>query len=212
MGRWGTEFEPDRLADLETRMWKAYYRQQPARLFGLLVLALREQARVSWLVALRASLILTRAAAGFARAGGDYERFGPGIGAAYRLLGLPPSVDADEVGRRELHWWVVRREIGVTAGAAAGAAITDLYAALYELPSERVAAAGRLRGLAAEVRDRGAADDPDGPRGEGTAYWADVARLLRESYRQLHADLQSATGSASETSGSVLSDRQADAR
>ena len=68
MGRWGTEFEPDRLADLETRMWKAYYRQQPARLFGLLVLALRAQARVSWLLALRASLLLTRAAAGFARA------------------------------------------------------------------------------------------------------------------------------------------------
>lgn len=189
MGRWGTEFEPDRLADLETRMWKAYYRRQPVRLFGLLVLALREQARVSWLRALRASLLLTRAAAGFARASADYERFAPDIGRAYRLLGLPDGVDADEVGRRELRWWVVRREIGVTAGEAAGSAITDLYAALYELPRDRVAAAGRLRGLAAEVRDRGAESDPEGAGGSGSAYWPEVARLLEESYRQLRDDL-----------------------
>ena len=35
--------------------------------------------------------------------------------------------------------------------------------ALYDVPRERVAEAGRLRGMAAEVRDRGATDDPDGP-------------------------------------------------
>ena len=189
MGRWGADFEPARVASLETRMWKAYYRRQPVRLFAWLVLALREQARVSWLRALWASLLLTRAAAGFARAGGDYERFGPGIGRAYRLLGLPDSVDADEVGRRELRWWVVRREIGVTAGEAAGSAITDLYAAIYELPQDRVAAAGRLRGLAAEVRDHGAAADPEGAGGSGSTYWPEVARLLEASYRQLHDDL-----------------------
>ena len=189
MGRWGSEFEPDRLAALETRMWKAYYRRQPVRLFALLVLALREQAGVSWLRALRASLLLTRAAAGFARAGGDYERFAPDIGRTYRLLGLPDDVDVEAVARHELRWWVVRREIGVTAGDAAGAAITDLYAAIYELPRDRVAAAGRLRGLAAEVRDRGAEADPEGAGGDGSTYWPEVARLLRESYRQLRDDL-----------------------
>ena len=210
MGRWGTEFEPDRLAALETRMWKAYYRGEPARLFGLLVLALREQARVSWLRAIRASLLLTRAAAGFARAGGDYERFAPDIGRAYRLLGLPGDVDADEVGRRELRWWVVRREIGLTAGEAAGAAITDLYSALYDLPPEHVREAGRLRGRAAEVRDRRAATDPDGARGDGSAYWPEVARLLEESYRRLRADLDGAT--APTAGGTALSDRPAGGR
>jgi len=210
MGRWGSEFDPARLAALETRMWKAYYRRQPVRLFGWLVLALREQARVSWPRALRASLLLTRAAAGFARAGGDYERFGPGIGRAYRLLGLPASVDADEVGRRELRWWVVRREIGVTAGEAAGAAIADLYAAIYDLPQDHLAEAARLRGLAAEVRDRGAEEDPDGPRGEGAAYWPEVAHLLDASYRRLRDDLDG--GDVRVSAGSSLSDRPAGGR
>jgi hypothetical protein len=191
MGRWGTEFDPDELARLETRMWKAYYRRQPARLFGWLVLALREQAGASWPTALGASLLLTRGAAGFARADGDYERFAPDIARAYRMLGLPDDIDAEEVARRELRWWVVRREIGLAAGDAAGDAITRLYAAIYDVPEAQVAESARLRGLAAEVRDRGAADDPEGPRARGAAYWPEVARLLRNSYRSLREGLDS---------------------
>lgn len=185
MGRWGTDFDADRLATLETRMWKAYYRRQPARLFGWLVLALREQTHVGWPTTLAASLLLTKAAAGFARAFDDYERFASDIARAYRRLGLPDDVDAEEVARRELRWWVVRREVGLAAGEVAGDAITRLYAAIYDVPEATVAAAGRLRGQAAEVRDRGADIDPDGPTGPGRAYWPEVARLLRDSYRSL---------------------------
>lgn len=187
--RWGADFDPDELARLETRMWKAYYRRQPARLFGPLVQAIREQARVSWPRAVAASVLLTRAAAGFARATGDYERFAPDIGRAYRMLRLPDHVDAEAVARHELRWWAVRREIGLAAGTAAGDSIADLYATLYDVPRERVAEAGRLRGVAAEIRDRGANDDPAGPRGAGATYWPEVARLLRESYRSLSASL-----------------------
>ena len=189
MRRWGADFDPDRLADLETAMWKAYYRKQPARLYGYLLKGIREQAGVSWPRAILASLFWTRAAARFGNTVGetepDYDRFAPDIARGYRLLGLSPTVDADEVARRELRWWVVRREIGPAAGAAAGDAITSLYAEIYGLPEAAVAEAGRLRGEAAEVRDRGATDDPDGPRGRGATYWPTVARLLRESYRSL---------------------------
>lgn len=192
MGRWGADFDPDKLADLETAMWKAYYRRQPARLFGLLVQGVRVQAHASWPRALAASLFLTKAAAQFGRSTGDYDRFAPDIARGYRLMGLPASVDAEEVARRELRWWVVRREIGLAAGTAAGEAITRLYAALYDVPDAVVADAGRLRGEAAEVRDRGATRDPDGPTGRGASYWPEVARLLRDSYRSLHAALTSA--------------------
>ena len=187
--RWGADFEPDRLALLELRMWKAYYRRQPARLFGTLVLGLREQAHVGWPRALVAAVFLTKAAVGFARATGDYARFAPDVARGYRWLGLPGDVDMAAVAREELRWWVVRREIGLAAGSAAGDTIARLYAALYRVPVESVAEAGRLRGLAAEVRDRGANDDPDGPTGRGAAYWPEVARLLRESYRSLAAAL-----------------------
>ena len=84
----------------------------------------------------------------------------------------------------------MRREIGLEAGEAAGEAITNLYAAFYNVPPARVAEAGRLRGLAAEVRDRGAAADPTG---DGSTYWPQVARLLRQSYRSLSAAVGSGT-------------------
>ena len=190
MGRWGSDFDPDRLAELETGMWKAYYRRQPARLFGLLIRGLREQAHASWPRALVSSLLLTKAAIGFARSSGDYARFGPTIARAYRLLGLPRDVNAEEVARWELRWWVVRREIGLAAGNAAGEAISTMYAALYQLPIDRVAEAGRLRRIAAEIRDRGASTDPDGPTGQGDSYWPEVGRYLAESYRNLHTVLR----------------------
>jgi hypothetical protein len=188
---WGADFDPNRLALLELRMWKAYYRRQPARLFGVLVMALHEQADVSWPRALYAAALLTRAAVGFARASGDYERFAPDVARGYQALGLPASVDVSTVAREELRWWVVRREIGLAAGAAAGESIARLYAALYDVPLESVNEAGRLRGLAAEVRDRGATDDPDGPKGLGEDYWPEVARLLGASYRSLSRAIRS---------------------
>jgi hypothetical protein len=187
---WGHDFDPDRLALLELRMWKAYYRRQPVRVMTLLVQANHQQAGVSWPRAVAAALVLARAAAGFGRSDGDYDRFLPDIVRGYRMLGLPETVDAEAVARRELRWWVVRREIGLAAGEAAGDVIADLYAELYHVPKATVAEAGRLRGLAAEVRDRGAAADPDGPTGPGKGYWPEVARLLRDSYRSLSVALR----------------------
>jgi hypothetical protein len=183
---WGRGFDPDRLADLELRAWKAYYRHERVRLFGLLVLANREQAHVSWPTAVLAAFYLARGASRFARASTDYDRFLPDIARGYRALGLPADVDADEVARRELRWWVVRREIGLAAGNEAGRAITSLYSVIYGVAESAVEEAGRLRGLAAEIRDRGAAGDPSGSAAEGGAYWPEVSRLLIESYRSLY--------------------------
>lgn len=183
--RWGRDFDPDRLAAIELEAWKAYYRREGPRLFRLLIRANREQAGVDWIRAILAAFWLAWAAARFGRSTGEYDRYEPDIARGYRLLGLPRDVDVDEVARRELRWWVVRREIGLAAGEAAGAAITALYSAIYGVPEAAVAEAGALRGRAAEVRDRGATADPDGPTGPGFEYWSEVGRLLRDSYRSL---------------------------
>lgn len=191
---WGRDFDPDRLAALELGMWKAYYRRQAALLFRLLVRANREQAGIGLPRAIVAAFWLAYAAARFGASTGDYERFAPEIARGYRWLGLPETVDVDEVARRELRWWVVRREIGLAAGEAAGESIAALYSAIYDVPEEDVREAGALRGRAAEVRDRGASVDPDGPTGPGRGYWPEVATLLRDSYRSLRAALDDASG------------------
>jgi hypothetical protein len=76
------------------------------------------RAGVDWIRAILAAFWLAWAAARFGRSTGEYDRYEPDIARGYRLLGLPRDVDVDEVARRELRWWVVRREIGLAAGEA----------------------------------------------------------------------------------------------
>ena len=164
--RWGADFDPDRLALLELRMWKAYYRRQPARLFGTLVLGLREQAHVRWPRALVAAVFLTKAAVGFARATGDYERFAPDVARGYRWLGLPGDVDVG--GGRPRGAALVGRPPRDRPGRGFGGRARRSPGCMPRSTTCRstsVAEAGRLRGIAAEVRDRGAIDGSGGSDG-----------------------------------------------
>src|SRR5262245_9689003 len=67
------QFNPTRLADLELRMWQAYYAKERVRLFRLLVVLLREQYRYSWATATVEAFHLARAAATFADLKDHYE-------------------------------------------------------------------------------------------------------------------------------------------
>jgi hypothetical protein len=185
--RWELEFDADEVARLELRMWQAYYRSQSGRLFLLLVTALRRQARVPWARALLSALWLTKGAIRFSRMKKNYDRVLPDIKRGYGAVLRDYDCDLEAIARAELRWWVIRRDLGLSSGEAAGEAITELYSAACGLPFDAVAEAGRLRGVAAQVRDRGATDDPDGPRGAGSSYWPQVAALLRDSYRSLGA-------------------------
>src|SRR5438445_7834009 len=73
------QFDPNRLADLELRMWQAYYAKQNVGLFTLLVTMLHEQYRYSWTTATREAFHLARAAATLGNARSDYERVLPDL-------------------------------------------------------------------------------------------------------------------------------------
>src|SRR5262245_46626342 len=67
-------FDADRLASLELDMWQAYYAKRNVRLFGDLVLMLREQYGYTWARAGVAGFRLARAAARFGNIRADYEQ------------------------------------------------------------------------------------------------------------------------------------------
>src|SRR5438093_12821359 len=79
------QFDPNRMADLELRMWQAYYAKQRLRLFGLLVTMLREQYHYSWATATHEAFYLARAAATFGNATSDYERVLPDLDRGYAI-------------------------------------------------------------------------------------------------------------------------------
>jgi len=80
-------FDPDRLADLETRMWQTYYDRSRARLFRLLVVMLREQYQYSWATATEEAFHLARAASTFGDATSGYERMLRDLEHAYSARG-----------------------------------------------------------------------------------------------------------------------------
>ncbi len=178
------QFNPVRLADLELRMWQAYYARENVRLFALLVSTLREQYRYSWASAAAGGFHLARAAARFGNLRGAYEVVLPDLEAAYGRTKrwMDASFDERAVARAELAWWVARRTPGQNSPEQVGDLIAQEYALLYETTPSVVQTAARLRAEAAALRDA-EAERPD---------WSRIGRLLRESYAELLAALSSA--------------------
>jgi len=178
------QFQPRRLADLELRMWQAYYAKERVRLFRLLTTMLREQYHYSWADATVEAFHLARAAATFGDLKGNYEVVLPDLEAAYgkARAWTEASFDPRAVARAELAWWVARRVSGQNSPEQVGRLIADEYALLYETSPENVGAAALLRAKAAAMRDAQA----------GRPDWAAIAQLLRASYDELLAALASA--------------------
>lgn len=175
-------FDPDRTAELELDMWRAYYDRRTVRLFTGLVTLTHEQYRYPWGKAVRASFHLARAAATFAKIREDYDQVLPDLRRAYAIAQswTAARFDPAMVARAELAWWVARRVPGQDSPEQVGGLIADENALLYEVPRERVLAASILRARAGKLRDIG------GDRAD----WATVADLLVQSYRALHAAVQ----------------------
>ncbi len=174
-------FDPDRLADLEVRMWQAYYAKERPRLFGLLVTMLHEQYRYSWATAADEGFHLARAASTFGDLRGGYEQVLPDLEAAYTMARdwTGARFDPRAVARAELAWWVARRVPGQNSPEQVGRLIADEYALMYETAPDRVARAALLRAEAGALRDA-EAKQPD---------WETIRHLLESSYRDLLASL-----------------------
>jgi hypothetical protein len=183
------QFDPDRLADLELRMWQAYYAKENVRLFGLLVTLLREQYRYPWWRAAEEGFHLAGAASTFGNARSNYETVLPDLEAAYSTARrwLNAGFDPAAVARSELAWWVARRIPGQNSVEQIGGLIADEYAQLYEVPRDAVLTSATLRAEAAAMRDA-QASTPD---------WPAIERVLRSSYAALHAGVNQRDGAAS---------------
>lgn len=175
-------FEPDRTAELELDMWQAYYSGRNVRLFADLVTLNHDQYKYTWARASQVGFHLARAASTFAKIRSDYEQVLPDLEKAYAIARdwTQATFDPKAVARAELAWWVARRVPGQDSPEQVGGLIADLNALLYGVPRDRVLNASILRARAGKLRDEG------GDR----ANWAEVGRLLQESYRALHAAVQ----------------------
>jgi len=175
-------FNPNRVAQAETEMWRAYYDDNQTKLGYELVALFRNQYGLSLPEAAKIGKLYAQAAMKFRVAPGNYDTLVlPDLTEAYGLLkqATRASYDPEAAARAELAWWVARRMPGQNSPEQVGKKIAELYAVLYGREDPAFEKSGLLRAQAAALRDAGG-QEPD---------WGRVEALLQQSYTALQQAL-----------------------
>ena len=180
-------FDPERMGQLETDMWRHYYEKRYVLLGADLFLASYGQygfspwdsTRMAWHAAYAAKIAQPTQprAQAFAHALPHLVQYYEVVRQATRARWEP-----EEMAPLELEWWVQRRE-GKT-WREYGEAITALTAAGYEVPAEKVRAACLLRAEMMNYRD-------ERREGRMTAEdWRHISTELKRAYSMLKSAVQ----------------------
>lgn len=173
------DFTPDRVATLETQMWKAYYSHQFLRLTVLLLRLFKEQFHANLFVALQLGYYSGKAAAIFRKSGNqiETERF---LKRYYRTLEqhAQESFDVPEAARLELAWWLIHRYPKKYAKSLA-TVLAESMAVLYDIAPTKLARYAEHRATAIGFRDEATHIDKIEPD------WQKIQRELRLSYSEL---------------------------
>ena len=176
-------FDAERVARAEARMWQDYYGRNMGSLAVQMAGLMREQMGASLWTTRRVIEPMAEGTRIFARGQGDYEReVLPKLETSYAFLGRACGEDWDphEVAQAELAWWVARRTPGENAPEQVGAKIAHLYTLIYRRENADIQQAGLLRARAAALRDAGGQN----------ADWPAIEALLLESYTALRQGVQ----------------------
>jgi len=183
-------FDPKRVAQLETSMWRSYYDHKTVYLFAEMGELLRTQYHFPFLrsniSAYRASKAALVFKDGHARA--DYERALPDLVKFYGSINQVSveHFDVNRAARLELDWWIIHRERSQHDMAELVRSLAELQAEIYHLPPERFQQHAKLRAEAMLLRDMKAASG-----GVKEQDWIVINELLRASWYSLWSAVNS---------------------
>ena len=173
-------FDPQRMAERETAMWRDYYEKRYVRLFWDLYQSTRQEFRFSPLDSFRIALAAAHAARLFqpTTSRGEASVALPPLAVYYGRLrkGAPADFDPEKVAKLELDWWQARRENA--APRDYGKTIAATAAMIYGAENPSVEESGLLRAEAMAYRDarNGRMTEDD---------WRTISDQLGASYRKL---------------------------
>lgn len=179
------DFDPAKLAERETTMWRDYANQSYPKLFYDLYQSSRREYGFSPLDSFRMALAAAHAARLFqptqSRAEADVAL--PALEVYYRLLekGLPATFDYDKAAQLELDWWQARRD--KAAPGDYGRTIAATSALVYGVDNPLIVEAGVLRAEAMAYRDA---------RGDKMTAedWSKVRSQLSAAYNKLKQGIE----------------------
>jgi len=151
------KFNPVVIAQLETKMWRAYYDKKPAELYYLLVIMLREQNKLPFWQANLTAYYAAKAAFAFkeGKSRADYEKAIPYLQnyfASINHIGNMSS-NTQELAKLELEWWIVHRERKTYGEQALVNAIAETSAKFYGVEINKLNSYAEARTKAMLYRD-----------------------------------------------------------
>ena len=167
-------FDPARVADLEFRAWVGYYLRDWPGVLRASVGLVRAGFGMDWLRTLHGAWLVLRANQLWAPADNDPAGARRCMRRFYGLLKISYGEPRDvaEAARLEVDWWRVHRQRQYAAQPIDGdpgdelvAALTRLYAFLYDEPDDAVRPAAVYRTEAMDLSDQWVAEGchPDSP-------------------------------------------------
>lgn len=180
------EFDPDKIATLDTAMWRSYYGRDQVRLFSQLSELLESEFRFPLWRRQRVAFYAAKAAFIFkdGKNRADYEKALPDLKKFYEEIRDVSLTDfnADEAARSELEWWIVHRQRDRHRSIHdLASALADSAAVVYGVRPEALEEYGDLRAEAMEIRD-----NTQAAGGVTEEDWEHIDYLLHRSWGSLY--------------------------
>ncbi|HEY2846528.1 MAG TPA: hypothetical protein VGI80_01855 [Pyrinomonadaceae bacterium] len=179
------EFDADKVATLDTAMWRSYYSRDRVKLFTQLSDLLESEFQFPLWRRQRVALYAAKAAFVFkdGKTRGDYEKALPDIKNFYAEIHDVSAGDfnVEEAARLELEWWIVHRERAQHAPGDLSKALAAGAAVVYGVPAEKLKEYGDLRAEAMDIRD-----NTQAAGGVSEQDWQHIDDLLHRSWASLY--------------------------
>jgi hypothetical protein len=180
------KFEPERIGQFETTMWKAYYEKEPVYLFFKLTETLRLQFKAPFWRSHLLAYYASKAAVTFQKGKNreDYIKALPNLKKYFAGINnlSEKAFDITSVASNELEWWIIRREPELYSSNEWEQLISQIAAEIYHVPEEKISQHASLRVKAMIIRDQ---------KGDKITEddWAEIEKLLIECWEALHKEV-----------------------
>ena len=181
------QFDYRKVAELDCRIWQAYYSHKFIRLFFLTVQLLRTQLRLSLYRTLKMSYYFSIASVEYRlnKKHMSSDRTLKNLTKFYRIISTNSTQPFDFVraAQMELDWWNVQRyDRGDKKALQLGLAKT--FAVVYHTQTDKVLAYGRYRTDALDLKNKYLHVEHIEPK------WHEIEKLLLQSWKSLHEAVQ----------------------
>jgi hypothetical protein len=181
-------FDPEKVGKLDADMWRAYYNHKFIKLVWRLVLLIKYQLGLNWLLSIRLAYYSGWAAADYRihkKRGTNNARILRNLTKFYRSISTNNirPFDYKKAAELELAWWEIHRK-SYENNPALEKALADGAAAIYNVDPAKLQTYAHFR-AEAMILPRHEGRDPD-----NQTDWRQVTDLTIKSWRALHAAVQ----------------------